>query len=62
MRHPALSASGVLMPEASVDENHFPAGRKDQVWSSGEVFAVQPESVAQVVEHPAQQKFRGCIL
>jgi hypothetical protein len=52
----------MLMPEASMNENRFPAGRKDQVWLSRKVFAVQPESVAQPVEHPPQQKFRGCVL
>lgn len=62
MRHPALSASGMLVPEASMNENHFPAGRKNNIWFSGEVLAVQPESIAHAVEHPSQQKFGGCVL
>jgi len=52
----------MLVPEASVNKDHLPAGSKDKVWFSGEVFAVQSESVAQPVEHPAQQKLRCRIL
>jgi hypothetical protein len=52
----------MLMPETSMHENNLPAGRKDEVWFSGKVFAVQPEPKAKAVEHPAQQKFRGCVL
>jgi hypothetical protein len=52
----------MLVPEASMNKDRFPAGRKNKIWLSGKAFAVQPKSVAQAVEHPAQQKFRGCVL
>jgi hypothetical protein len=45
--NPALPAGTMLVAEASVNQNCFPAGGKDKVRFSGRVFAVQPESVAQ---------------
>jgi hypothetical protein len=60
--HPALPASRMLMPETSMNENRFQARRKDKIWFSGKVFAVKPESIAQAMQYPAQQKFRSCVL
>jgi hypothetical protein len=46
------------MPEAPVHEDHGVAGRKDQVWFAGQVFAVQPKAIPQGVKCLANDYFR----
>jgi hypothetical protein len=57
--HPPLPASWVLVPEASVNEDHLPAGRKYQVRFAWKVFAVESEAVADAVEQLAEKKLGG---
>lgn len=39
----------MLVPEASVDEDDFLSGPEDKVWLSGQVFGVEPVTVAHAV-------------
>ena len=49
------------MPEATMDENHLPAGREDKVWFPWKVLAMQSESVPEPVDQAAQCDFRTCV-
>ena len=46
----ALRAITMLMPEATMNKNHFPPRRKDNVWFAWEIFSMHPESVAHLVK------------
>jgi hypothetical protein len=46
----------MLVPEAAVNKYHFPAGRKDDIGFSRKIFAMQAESVTEVVNQPAERK------
>jgi len=45
------------VPEASMNENRFPFARKDEVWLSGKVSAMQPISIAEAMQEAANSHF-----
>jgi hypothetical protein len=47
----------MLVPEASMNENHFAPSRKNQVRLSGQTFTVEPEAIALAVKYLAQENF-----
>jgi hypothetical protein len=51
----------MLMPETSVHKDHFAAARENNIWPAGKNFPMQPESVPQSVNQPADGKLWGCI-
>ncbi len=46
------SAIVVMMPETTVHEDQLSATWEDDVWAAGQVTAVKPKSIAQVMEEP----------
>lgn len=45
-RQVGKAATFVLMPEATMHEDHLPTTRKDDVWSAGQIPPIDPESVS----------------
>src|SRR5947209_2626196 len=45
----------MLMPEATVDEDHLAPRREDQVWCAGEPPVVQAVSIAKMMSQPPNQ-------
>ena len=43
------------MPETAMDENDGPVPRKHDVWTTGQVFPVEPESKSSVVKQLPNQ-------
>lgn len=52
----------MLVPEASVHQDDLPPRRKDNVWLSRKVAAMQPEAVSKPVNQPPQDNFRAGVL
>ena len=48
----------VAVPIATVDENHLPARRKDDVWRSRQVSPMQAEAIPEPVQKPTKDDFR----
>src|SRR3546814_2762143 len=46
------------MPEAAVDEDDLAAGAEDDVGFARQILAMQPEAVAQGMDHPSDKQFR----
>lgn len=50
------------MPETTVNENDLPSSRENDVWLSGKVGNVEPESVSAGAGDFSHQEFRFCVL
>jgi hypothetical protein len=61
-RYPSFRAAGMLMPETSVHKYDFPACRENDVRLSGQVEAMQPEPISDVVNEAAKDNFRVRVL
>jgi hypothetical protein len=47
----------MAMPKTTPDLDGFSSAGKHNVWSAGQILFVQPESVAQLVEHTPDHEF-----
>jgi hypothetical protein len=50
-RHSVASFAIVPMPEATIDKNHFTFARKNNIWLSWQVFAMQPITKPHPIQH-----------
>lgn len=62
LRQPATTATGVLMPETAVYENHFPPRANDYIGAAGKVGTMQSESNAERVDKTSHDEFRLRVL
>src|SRR3546814_7266959 len=56
--NPSCTTCVMLMPEAAVDEDDLAAGAEDDVGFARQILAMQPEAVAQGMDHPSDKQFR----
>jgi hypothetical protein len=52
----------MAVPETSMDKDYFSAGRENQVWFSGKVFSVKPETVSEAVNQRPHFEFWRSVL
>ena len=57
-----MRATGVAMPEATVNEDRETIAAKNDVWSSGKIGRVEPETMTSRVERAAHQSLRRGVL
>jgi hypothetical protein len=50
------------VPEAAVNEDHRASARKHEVGLSGQILPVETEAIAQSVDKPPDDQFRGSVL
>nr|WP_242464322.1 hypothetical protein [Thiococcus pfennigii] len=52
----------MLMPEAAMHKNHFPALRENDIRLPWQFFYMNSKPIAKTVEHPAQHQFWAGVL
>jgi len=57
-----MRATGVAMPEATMNEDRETIAAKDDVGPSGKIRRVEPETMASRVERAAHQSLRRGVL
>jgi hypothetical protein len=58
----STKSTGMPMPETTMNKNHLFAGAEYQIWSPRQVFHMQSESAAQLMNNGSDNQFGLCVL